>query len=82
MTPFLNFDPDLDSHFIEKDNYIEMKWFRCGYEEELPNFVYGEEAAYLKEIGVSTPPCFHCIQCRNDTLYRKGIKLPKNKINR
>ena len=29
---------------IERDTFIRMKCINCGYEEDIPEFVYGEEA--------------------------------------
>ena len=63
---FLN-DPD-----IARDSYIQMKCTNCGHEEDMPEFVYGEEADYLLDIGDTTPPCFQCPKCHKDTLYRKN----------
>ncbi|MEF2782213.1 MAG: hypothetical protein U0N20_03880 [Clostridium sp.] len=48
-----------------------MKCTNCGYEEDMPEFVYGEEADYLLDIGDTTPPCFQCPKCHEDTLYKK-----------
>ena len=59
-----------DDFLIAKDSYIRMKCTNCGYEEEMPDFVYGEEADYLIEIGDNEPPCFQCHKCHEDTLYR------------
>lgn len=63
---FLN---DLD---VARESYITMKCIHCGHEENIPDFVYGEEADFLKEIGESDPPCFQCSKCHRDTLYRKN----------
>ena len=71
---------DYDESLIAKDSYIEMKCISCGHEEKMPSFIYGEEADYLLDIGVDDSPCFQCSKCHQDTLYRKGIQLPK-KIN-
>ena len=70
----------LDTMISEEDldyseSYIEMKCIRCGYEEEMPTWVYGEEADFLSDIGDPSPPCWQCPKCHKDTLYRKGIKL-------
>ena len=54
-----------------------MKCISCGHEEKMPSFIYGEEADYLLDIGDDDPPCFQCSKCHQDTLYRKGIQLPK-----
>ena len=61
--------------FIAHDTYIEMKWFRCGHEEQVPEFVYAEEADFLADCDNPEPPCFQCSKCYYDTLYRKGINL-------
>ncbi len=68
---------DYDESLIAKDSYIEMKCISCGHEEKMPSFIYGEEADYLLDIGDDDPPCFQCSKCHQDTLYRKGIQLPK-----
>ena len=45
------------------------------YEEEMPDWVYGEEALFLKEEGITDPPCWNCPKCHQDSLYRKSIVL-------
>lgn len=62
----------LDESFVEHDTYIQMKCIQCGYQEDMPTFVYSEEADFLMDEGVTEPPCFCCPKCGRETLYRKG----------
>jgi hypothetical protein len=68
---------EYDVFLIAKDSYIEMKCINCEHEEKMPSFVYDEESNYLLDIGEDESPCFQCSKCHKDTLYRKGIQLPK-----
>lgn len=63
------YDVELDS--IEKDTYIDMKCISCGYEEQMPAWVYGEEADFLLEEGDPEPPTWQCPKCYKDTFLRK-----------
>ena len=65
---------DYDESLIAKDSYIEMKCIRCGHEEKMPSFIYGEEADYLLDIGDDEPPYFQCSNHHKDSLYRKEIQ--------
>jgi len=69
------FDYLFEDELIARDKYIEMKCTNCGYEEEMPDWVYGEEALFLKEEGITDPPCWNCPKCHQDSLYRKSIVL-------
>lgn len=66
---------EFEDNLIAKDDYIEMKCTNCGYEEEMPDWVYGEEALFLREEGITDPPCWNCPKCHQDSLYRKSIVL-------
>ena len=75
---------EFEDDLIAKDDYIEMKCTNCGYEEEMPDWVYGEEALFLREEGITDPPCWNCPKCHQDSLYRKSIVLnskQKHQIN-
>lgn len=63
------YDVQLES--IQKDEYIDMKCTNCGYEEQMPDWVYGEEAGFLIEEGDPEPPAWQCVKCHKDTLVRK-----------
>ena len=39
---------EFEDDFIAKDDDIEMKCINCGYEEKMPDWVYGGEALFLK----------------------------------
>ena len=69
------FDHLFEDELIARDKYIEMKCSNCGYEENMPDWVYGEEALFLKEEGSTDPPCWNCPKCHQDSLYRKSIVL-------
>lgn len=56
---------------IERDTFIRMKCINCGYEEDIPEFVYGEEAEFLRDIDCDDPATFNCPRCHKDTLLRK-----------
>lgn len=41
----------------------------------MTDWVYGEEALFLRENGITDPPCWNCPKCHQDSLYRKSIVL-------
>lgn len=63
------FDVQLDS--ITKDSYIDMQCTNCGYEEQMPEWCYAEEADFLIEEGDPEPPTWQCPKCYEETLVRK-----------
>lgn len=65
-----------DDDYIAKDTYYSMKCIKCGYEEEMPSFVYDEMADFSKE------PRFHCPKCDKPAFYLKRIALEKMNINK
>lgn len=58
------------------ESFIDMKCTYCGYEEKMPDWCYGEEAEYLREIGDLDPPRWQCPKCHKETLCRKRAPLP------
>ena len=66
--------PD-DDDLIQEDKTIEMKCTNCGYEEDMPDWVYGKEALFLREEGITDPPCWNPPKCHQDSLYRKNIAI-------
>ena len=66
---------EFEDNLIAKDDYIEMKCINCGYEEEMPDWVYGEEALFLREEGITDPPCWNCPKCHQDSLYRIKFQI-------
>lgn len=63
------FDIQLDP--ITKDEHINMICTHCGYEEEMPEWCYAEEADFLIEEGDPEPPTWQCPKCYEETLVRK-----------
>jgi predicted nucleic-acid-binding Zn-ribbon protein len=63
------YDVELES--ITEDTYIDMKCTSCGYEEQMPDWVYGEEADFLLDEGDPEPPTWQCPKCYKETLLRK-----------
>lgn len=53
-----------DDFLIAKDSYIRMKCTNCGYEEDMPDFVYGEEAEITSHhvFSVLNAMRIHCIE--------------------
>lgn len=72
MKNYYEFDEDID--MMEPEPTIRMKCINCGYEEDMPAWLYGEFAD-TEFSSYHEPPCFVCIKCNKETLYKKGINL-------
>lgn len=72
IRPKETMDTKVDS-YVER--FIDMKCSHCGYEEKMPDWCYGEEAEYLREIGDLEPPRWQCPKCYKETLCRKSTTL-------
>ncbi len=73
MTPR---EETIDTMITEDDlnyrtEYIDMKCTNCGHEEKMPDWCYGEDAEYLREIEDPEPLTWQCCKCHKDTLVRK-----------
>lgn len=73
MNNYYEFDDDIDT--IEPEPTIRMKCINCGYEEDMPAWLYGEFADTDFSSSEKEPPCFVCVKCNKETLYKKGIKF-------
>lgn len=67
-----NYNDDTNAHY--SDNDIKTKCLRCGFEEDVPDFIYDEFAKkkFHKEIR-KIVPTLNCQRCDHEKFIQKSI---------